>query len=154
MKIPYGIADFAELRRGGYFYVDKTPLLEQVERPDLKNLVFLRPRRMGKSSLVSMMAHYYDLARADQFDELFGGLWVHEHPTPEKNAHVVLHVNFGDVRGTDEAAIVRGFTETVRDAIGGMLHRYFDYSPEFRRMYDQLDKFVDAVDLVRYGVCR
>jgi hypothetical protein len=43
--------------------------------------VFLRPRRFGKSTLVSMLEHYYDIEHKDRFDELFGGLWVHEHPT-------------------------------------------------------------------------
>ena len=149
MKIPYGIADFGRIRQNGDFYVDKTPFLAKLERSELANAVFLRPRRMGKSSLISMMAHYYDLAREDQFDKLFGGLWVHEHPTPEKNAHVVLHLNFGAVRGTDEPSVIHAFTETVRNVVRGTLRRYFDYGSEFRQMYEQLEKFVDAVDLVQ-----
>lgn len=149
MKIPYGIADFAAIRRSGDFYVDKTPFLEQLEQSYQRNIVFLRPRRMGKSSLLSMMAHYYDLARANQFDELFSGLWVHEHPTAEKNAHVVLHINFGDVRGTDEASVVHGFNEAVRGAVRETLRRYFEYGSEFRQMYEQVHTVADAVDLVR-----
>ena len=46
ITVPYAIADFAELREGGYFYVDKTqyiPLLERYKAP-----VFLRPRRFGQ----------------------------------------------------------------------------------------------------------
>lgn len=61
MKIPYGNADFAEIREKGAFYVDKTPFLPELENDELgfKNLCFLRPRRFGKSLLVSMMEQTY-----------------------------------------------------------------------------------------------
>ena len=48
MKIPYGVADFYSLRRDGLLYVDRTgyvPVLEELGR----SLLFLRPRRFGKS---------------------------------------------------------------------------------------------------------
>ncbi|MDR0892190.1 MAG: AAA family ATPase, partial [Mediterranea sp.] len=59
ITIPYAIANFAELREQGFYYVDKTkyiPLLEKYKAP-----VFLRPRRFGKSLLVSTLAYYYDI---------------------------------------------------------------------------------------------
>jgi len=106
VEFAYGNANFADIRRMGAFYVDKTPFLPQFESNlyGAKYLFFLRPRRFGKSSLLSMMAHYYDISLADQFDELFRGLWVHEHPTPEKSKYMVLHLNFSQVttQGTEE----------------------------------------------------
>ena len=54
ITVPYAIADFAILRERGFYYVDKTsyiPLLERYSAP-----VFLRPRRFGKSLLVSTFA--------------------------------------------------------------------------------------------------
>ena len=53
ITIPYAIANFAEMRERGFYYVDKTryiTLLEQYKAP-----VFLRPRRFGKSLLVSTL---------------------------------------------------------------------------------------------------
>jgi len=64
MKFPYAISDFREIMREGYFYCDRTdriPLLEQG-----KYLLFLRPRRFGKTLLLSMLANYYDVARKDE----------------------------------------------------------------------------------------
>ena len=49
ITVPYAVANFAEIRHKGYYYVDKTnyiPLLERYKAP-----VFLRPRRFGKSLL-------------------------------------------------------------------------------------------------------
>src|SRR5262249_45892712 len=61
MKIPYGQSNFADLRRGGFFYVDKTPFLPRLESDEsgYRHLLFLRPRRFGKSLLLSMLEHYY-----------------------------------------------------------------------------------------------
>ncbi|MGI9213584.1 MAG: AAA family ATPase, partial [Methylococcaceae bacterium] len=67
MKFPYGIFDFETIRQEEYFYQDRTahiPILEAAG----KQLLFLRPRRFGKSLLVSMLEHYYDIKRGDQFE--------------------------------------------------------------------------------------
>src|SRR5271167_1321181 len=96
MKIPYGISDFGQIRAEGFFYADKTPFLPVLEGL-YRHVVFLRPRRFGKSTLLSMMEHYYDVDRADRFDELFGGLWVHEHPTAEQSRYLVLALDFSPV---------------------------------------------------------
>ena len=59
-KIPYGIADYKMLVEENYYFVDKThyiPKLEEIGR----YLIFLRPRRFGKSLLISYLAYYYDI---------------------------------------------------------------------------------------------
>src|SRR5260221_418001 len=86
MKIPYGISDFGHIRSQGFFYADKTPFLPVLERAEssYSYLLFLRPRRFGKSTLLSLLEHYYDINKKDQFDALFKGLWIHEHPTAER----------------------------------------------------------------------
>ena len=61
-KIPYGISSFTRLREEGYYYVDKTEYLAQMEARD-SFIFFVRPRRFGKSLFISMMENYYDLNR-------------------------------------------------------------------------------------------
>ncbi|VFN04203.1 MAG: Predicted AAA-ATPase, partial [Candidatus Kentron sp. G] len=80
MKFPYGISDFDSLITEQYHYVDRTehiPLLEEAG----KQLLFLRPRRFGKSLLLSMLENYYDLNKAERFEELFGDLAIGRNPT-------------------------------------------------------------------------
>ena len=72
-------------------------LVESALEAGYRHVVFLRPRRFGKSTLMSMLEHYYDIARRDRWDALFGGLWVHEHPTPERGAYLVLTLDFSSV---------------------------------------------------------
>lgn len=151
MKIPYGMANFALIRGEGYFYVDKTPFLPVLESAELgyRYLLFLRPRRMGKSALVSMLEHYYDLSRSTEYDDLFRGLWVHGHPTPEKNSYLVLSMNFSRLgAGQGQEALVSGFYRSVRDSVDDLLARYRGQFPELERFSGQLDELVEPETLL------
>lgn len=86
------MADFAEIRERGFYYVDKTRFIPYLER--YKAPVFLRPRRFGKSLLVSMLAHYYDRSKSHRFEELFGGTWIGTNPTPEHNQYMIIRYDF------------------------------------------------------------
>ena len=77
--ILYGVSDFVLMRTKGAYYIDRTAYIREME--NTRYVMFLRPRRFGKSLLVSMLQCYYDVHYADRFDELFGGLWLGEHPT-------------------------------------------------------------------------
>ncbi|MGI9212100.1 MAG: AAA family ATPase, partial [Methylococcaceae bacterium] len=66
MKFPYGISDFATIQLENYFYQDRTGFIPDLEEAG-KQLLFLRPRRFGKSLLISMLENYYDLRRANDF---------------------------------------------------------------------------------------
>ncbi len=106
MHFPYGIADFAALIDEAYFYVDRTdriPLLENAG----KQLLFLRPRRFGKSLWLSTLENYYDLARADDFERLFGGLKIGQNPTPRRNRYFILNLNFSVVDPQGDSDAVR-----------------------------------------------
>ena len=61
MTIPYAVADFVDLRERGFYYVDKTNYISKLEYYNAP--VFLRPRRFGKSLLISTLACYYDRTR-------------------------------------------------------------------------------------------
>ena len=92
ITIPYAVANYAEIRDRGFYYVDKTEYIERLE--SYKAPVFLRPRRFGKSLLVSTLAHYYDRTLAHRFEELFGGTYIGSHPTPEHNRYLVIRYDF------------------------------------------------------------
>ncbi|MFW6242334.1 MAG: AAA family ATPase, partial [Thermodesulfobacteriota bacterium] len=86
MKFPYGISDFNALIREGYFYADRTDRIPTLEETG-KYLLFIRPRRFGKSLLLSMLSNYYDVARKADFETLFGHLAVAETPTELRNQY-------------------------------------------------------------------
>ena len=124
MKLPYGISDFARLRRDGYYYQDRTgyiPVLENLGEP---YLFFLRPRRFGKSLWLSVLAHYYGREHAEDFAWLFKGLAVGEQPTPLANRYLVLKFDFSRIDTSSRADTKEGFARNVISGISQFLLRY------------------------------
>ncbi len=100
-RIPYGVSDFITIMTEDYYYVDKTKYIPDIERqPDF--LFFTRPRRFGKSLWISMLQAYYDSYYKDQFDELFGSLWIGSHKTKNQGRYQIISFDFSNVGGTPE----------------------------------------------------
>ncbi|MGH9837786.1 MAG: AAA family ATPase [Blastocatellia bacterium] len=106
MKFPYGIADFHQIITEGYFYADRTGFIPRIEDAG-PQLFFLRPRRFGKSLLLSTLENYYDLRKADEFDHLFGRLAIGRNPTPTHNQYFVLKWDFSVVDYSGSAEQIR-----------------------------------------------
>ncbi|MDS4068219.1 MAG: AAA family ATPase [Candidatus Competibacter sp.] len=126
MRFPYGLADFRKIREEGYFYVDRTDRIARLEEAG-SQLLFLRPRRFGKSLWLSTLENYYDLARAGDFERLFGELKIGQNPTPRHNRYVVLKLNFSVVDPSgDYAAIRRSLFHHLNIRIKETVVRYRD----------------------------
>ena len=92
-KIPYSLSDFEVIRRENYMYVDKTNYIEDLEKFN-KIAMFFRPRRFGKSLLTTMLDAYYAIDKDSEFDTLFKGLYIYDHPTEKRNSYYILKFNF------------------------------------------------------------
>ena len=92
-RIPYGMMNFVDVREDNCYYVDKTRFIEKVEDAN-KFFFFIRPRRFGKSLTLSMLRHYYDINQRHRFDQLYGDLYIGQHPTPNRNKYLVIYLNF------------------------------------------------------------
>lgn len=75
LKLPVGIENFEEIRKFGFYYVDKTKLIEQILSHWSKVTLFTRPRRFGKTLNMSMLRAFFE-AGADT--TLFDGLYIAE----------------------------------------------------------------------------
>lgn len=73
LKLPVGIEDFRDIRRLGFYYVDKTKLIEQLLDSWGKVNLFTRPRRFGKTLNMSMLRCFFEIG-TDK--ELFEGLHI------------------------------------------------------------------------------
>ena len=97
-RLPYGMMNFAVIRREDYYYVDKTRFIPMIEEAD-RFFFFIRPRRFGKSLTLNVLQHYYDVRTRDRFEDLFGDLYIGQHPTPSRNTYLVLYLNFSGITG-------------------------------------------------------
>ena len=128
-RIPYGVSDFVDIIERNQYYVDKTMYLPMIE-DEADSLFFIRPRRFGKSLLISMMRAYYDQRMAPRFNELFGNLWIGSHPTPEQGKYQVLYFDFSRIGGTIDNLEQR-FNEYCGMCIDYFIEKYRDcYSQE------------------------
>ena len=97
-KVGVGKSDFEELRESGNYYVDKTELIyELVNDTDNKVTLFTRPRRFGKTLMMSMMENFFSIRKDSK--NLFEGLAITDHEDFCKewmNQYPVLFVSFKD----------------------------------------------------------
>ncbi|WP_300814639.1 AAA family ATPase, partial [uncultured Bacteroides sp.] len=108
MKYPIGIQSFDRIIEDGYVYVDKTELLYRLTHEN--SIYFLsRPRRFGKSLLVSTLKNYF-LGRRD----LFRGLAI-EQLEREWNVYPVFHVDFNGSNFTQAGVLEQRLNGYVSD---------------------------------------
>jgi hypothetical protein len=151
MKFPYGIADFYSIRTEDYFYVDRTGCIPEMEKLG-KQLLFLRPRRFGKSLWLSTLENYYDLKKAAQFDRLFGSLAIGQNPTPLHNQYFVLRWDFSVVDASGSIDQTRlALHRHLNGKIAGFASWYADKLPEKIELTDDdaLASFQSLLNVVR-----
>ena len=91
-KLPVGIQDFEEIHEGGYLYIDKTKYLHHLISTG-KYFFFSRPRRFGKSLLISTLQAIFEGRK-----ELFKGLWIEDKIHWDQYPVIVLDFNKIDYR--------------------------------------------------------
>jgi hypothetical protein len=158
MRLPYGISNFGELRRRGFLFVDKSRFIRNLEDAEKGRiyLTFLRPRRMGKSLLLSMLEHYYDVLSLPSFEQLFAGLDIAASPSPERGTYAVLRLEFTGI--TTDAGTERlraDFYASLHNSIHSFLNRYAATLPEVVAAFDKglstdapaslMKRFLDAM---------
>ena len=123
-KPPYGISNYEELIRDGYYYVDKTMYIEKLENLPEKRIMFLRPRKFGKTLFTSTLENYYDIKKANEFERLFGNTYIGKHPTELKNSYYILKFNFSGIDTTNEETTMKGFKREVASSIKSFVDKY------------------------------
>ena len=73
LKLPVGIENFEDIRRSGFYYIDKTMLIEQTLNNWSKVTLFTRPRRFGKTLGMSMLRSFFEIGTDKS---LFDGLYI------------------------------------------------------------------------------
>ncbi len=118
MKYPIGIQNFRQIREDGYVYVDKTALIHQLATTG--KIYFLsRPRRFGKSLLVSTLENYF-LGRK----ELFRGLAI-DSLEKEWNTYPVFHIDFNGINFNKPDTLEVVLTKFIAD-----MEKTYDIQPD------------------------
>ncbi len=123
-KTPYGISDFRSLIQKKLYYVDRTNYIEKLEGEN-SFLFFLRPRRFGKSLLISTLNYYYGIQYKDEFDSLFGELYAGKNPTETRNGYYVMNFDFTGINTSSIENILVDFNKVI-------LNGLFTFNSEYK----------------------
>lgn len=128
-KLPIGIQSFEDLRRSGYLYVDKTAFVYELVTMG-KPYFLSRPRRFGKSLLLSTLEAYF-LGKK----ELFKGLAIEKLAT-EWDEHAVLHLDLNSEKYTEIEGLKDGLESQLRgwESIYGTNDQGISYSSRFMQV--------------------
>ena len=147
-RLPYGINDFEAVIEQNQYYVDKTMYLPLLENQP-SNIIFIRPRRFGKSIFLSMLHAYYDCSKKEKFQTLFGDLWVGKHPTPLQGKYQVLHLDFSYVGGSIDK-LEENFDRYLRVKLDGFMRIYQDsYLEDFKEKFFKSDSATEKLALLQ-----
>ena len=127
-KLPNGISNYEKIVEENRIYVDKTMYIEKMEDLADSTIMFLRPRKFGKTLFTSTLECYYDKNRVDKFEKLFGKTYIGKNPTPNKNRYCILRFNFSGISTNTVEETMKGFREKVDLGINRFVA---DYEIEF-----------------------
>ena len=144
-KLPYGISDYERIIEQDYYYVDKTMYIERLENLPQPYIIFLRPRKFGKTLFTSVLENYYDILKQDKFEKLYGETYIGKNPTKLKNSYHILRFNFAGVDTTDEEATMTGFKNKMISSINLFIQKYgidfyINYEDEAENILNNLFK--------------
>ena len=145
-RVPYGVADFAQVIELNQYYVDKTMFIPELEKQP-SNLFFIRPRRFGKSIFLSMLYSYYDCAQSHKFQSLFGNLWIGQHPSPLQGKYQVLFLDFSQITGNIDKLETK-FNSYLSINLDAFVRQYSEYYQEEMEEILAQEDFEEKMELI------
>lgn len=133
VNLPVGVSDFEEIRKGGYYYIDKSSLIsELLETTATKITLITRPRRFGKTMGMKMLADFFDIRKDSSI--LFDGLEISRNPELcEKwmNQYPTVFFSLKDVSGLN----FENAYEMLRGCLAYLFQKFSDL-PESKAVND------------------
>jgi len=120
-KIPYGLADYKRIKEQNFFFVDKTQFIEKLEDLNESYLIFLRPRRFGKSLFIAMLEAYYDKYYKNDFEMMFGDTYIGKQTTPLANNYLIMRFDFS---GIDVNDVENSFRNSLLNVLNSFIRKY------------------------------
>ena len=123
-KLPNGISNYETIVRENYIYVDKTMYIEKLENLSDRTIMFLRPRKFGKTLFTSTLECYYDVSKKEEFKTLFANTYIGKNPTKSKNSYHILRFNFSGISTNTVEEAIKGFKNSTIESIKLFIAKY------------------------------
>ena len=161
LNIPIGVEFFREMREKNYYYIDKTSFLEEMLGTSTPKVsLFTRPRRFGKTLMLSMLQEFFDINGQDR--NLFEGLiisqnkalcaaWMHQYPTVFLTFKDIRVPNFS--RALEKyAALIKRLILSRRDLLAS--DRLFEDEKEDLKLLQKREVSISILEDSLLTLCR
>ena len=101
-RLPIGRDNFKDIRENNYYYVDKTKMIEEllIQRPGVA--LFPRPRRFGKTLMLSTLDEFFNIEKKEENANLFDGLYISKTDYAKfQGKYPVIRMNFKQIQSTN-----------------------------------------------------
>lgn len=115
LKLPVGIENFEDIRRSGFYYIDKTMFIEQFLNTWSEVTLFTRPRRFGKTLGMSMLRSFFEIGTDKS---LFDGLYISQNKSlcdEHMGKYPVIFLTLKGVEGLTFAKAKSMLSEIIKD---------------------------------------
>ena len=117
LKLPVGIENFEDIRRSGFYYIDKTMFIEQFLNTWSEVTLFTRPRRFGKTLGMSMFRSFFEIGTDKS---LFDGLYISQNKAlcdEHMGKYPVIFISLKDVEGLSYDEAFQVFSRIIGNEI-------------------------------------
>ena len=98
-KIPVGRDNLKDIIEGDFYYVDKTKVIEEILSQGAYVTLFPRPRRFGKSLMISTLNEFFNIEKKEENKNLFKGLYINKSKYKnEQGKYPVIKLNLKSVQ--------------------------------------------------------
>ena len=152
-KMPYGISNYEKIVNDGYYYVDKTMYIEKLENLPETSIMFLRPRKFGKTLFTSVLEYYYDKNKEEKFENLYKDTYIGKNPTKNKNSYCILRFNFSGINTENEETTMKGFKNKTIASIRVFIKKYgldfyINQENETEDILNDLHEKIDSLTII------
>ena len=140
-ELPIGIDNFQDIINGNYYYIDKTKILEKLCRNQNGVILFTRPRRFGKTLLMSMIENFFNIDKKEENKELFNNLYISNSEYSNYQAkYPTIFLTFKDLKGNNYDSLLIKFKLIISSLYEKYNYLYETLTEQERIKYNNIVK--------------
>ena len=148
-KIPIGRDNFKDIIEKGYYYVDKTKIIKDILEIGAYVTLFPRPRRFGKSLMISTMDEFFNAEKKEENKNLFKGLYIDKSKYKnEQGKYPIIKLNLKSVEASNWEETYSGIKEIIRQLYESKRYVMEILNEEEKELYRQF--LTEQADLSKY----
>ena len=148
-KIPIGRDNFKDIIEKGYYYVDKTKIIKDILEIGAYVTLFPRPRRFGKSLMISTMDEFFNAEKKEENKNLFKGLYIDKSKYKnEQGKYPIIKLNLKSVEASNWEETYSGIKEIIRQLYESKRYVMEILNEEEKELYRQF--LLKKADLSEY----